>query len=638
MGQATTLTSLPEDILVLLFPYLKPQDFLSLCSINSDFYRNFYQSPEYWRERTASTFRIPIQPMLRADGTRWHWLYKNLRTRTQIYAWGSAHASRDESGVSKEMRRSKITWPKKMVELGPVADLQFGGWSTTLLTSDGVLHSVGNLNETRSLTSTMLQPLKFPETDDCSDEATTIRQFSSGRCQVLGLSDDGRIWSWEIDGAPGVCISFTNVHISLGLPSVNRPGAVSKVIAGWNRASAYIVGAGIVYWKPMRVHREEGEDLIDCTLVPGTDFRRACAPRDIDESQIFGEVQNYVVLEAYIVFITDLNKVYAFKMGEPSAQFSKEDVVELTTFSAPGREIKDIHGSFRKFAILTLSGEVLVGNEGLINTFYNSRSQDNPEPPTPYKPGPLQHTNVVSLAFGDHHFHALHAHGKISSHGVESGGSGSFGFGGEHGGPNFRGVRYVDTRRPFQDNTLAPYAQEKPHYIWFEPEKRHWLANLEAKSKQGQNLSWNSVFRSGHSDISKYYNECIEREGEAWGDFPDLEHKKDYGLDAYFALNVAAGGWKSGALVLVNQELADEISSRHTVLVEEKDGEKPRTIIGEPSFPGENPSPQGTRQVERYKWELQEFPTLETNDPLQVHAETYNWFRDWKYGMPPAQA
>ena len=125
------LTDLPEDILVLIFPHLEPKDFLAFCSINKDFHENFHQSPHYWRDRTASTFRIPIQPMLRADGTRWHWLYKNLRTRTKIFVWGSAHAVRENviggpNGENKEMKRRKITWPTEMVEFGPVADLQCG--------------------------------------------------------------------------------------------------------------------------------------------------------------------------------------------------------------------------------------------------------------------------------------------------------------------------------------------------------------------------------------------------------------------------------------------------------------------------------------------------------------------------------
>lgn len=456
-----------------------------------------------------------------------------------------------------------------------------------MLTSDGVLYSVGVLNNdnSRRVSTPKLHPLKFPEIDtDSGDKATTIRQFSSGRTQVLGLSDDGRIWSWEVSDDPGVGIWFMDAQISTGPPSVNRPGSVTKVIAGWNKNSAYIVGTGIVYWKPFGVYQHhDNEAFIACNTVPGTGFRRADASRDDENPDTLGEVRNHIVLESHIVFITDLNKVYAYKIKGGAESVEKEEVVELTTFFAPDREVKDIHGSFRRFAILTSSGEVLMGNEVMIDTFYQIRSQDEPEPPTPNKPQSLQHTNVVSIAFGDHHFHALHAHGKISSHGVESGGSGSFGLGGKNEGPNFRGVRYANTRRPFHDNTLAPYAQETPRYIWFEPEKKQWLADLEAKANEGHTLSWNSIFRSRESDISKAYNECIEREGGAWDDFPDLKREEDYGLGAYFALTVAAGGWQSGGLVLVNQELAEKIRLKHTVLVEEKDGEKPREVIGEPS-------------------------------------------------------
>lgn len=455
-----------------------------------------------------------------------------------------------------------------------------------MLTSDGLLYSVGILNAShvRRVSNPKLHPLKFPEVDSGGNEATAIRQFSSGRSQILGLSDDGRIWSWEVSDDPGVHIRFTSVQISIGPPSVKRAGAVTRVIAGWNKSSAYIVGTGIVFWGLFGNNRKPGDEaFIACTSVPGTEFRRPHSPRDYDDQDTLGEVRNYVVLDNYIVFITDLNKVYAFKTKEASTTVGNEGVVELTTFSAPGREIKDIHGSFRKFAILTLSGEVLVGNEGMIEVFYNMKFEEEPQPPTPNRPQSLQHTNVVSLAFGDHHFHALHAHGKISSHGVESGGSGSFGFGKKGEGPNFRGVRYVETRRSFHDNTLAPYAEETPRYIWFEPEKKRWLSHLDAKANQGKDLTWNSIFRSRGPEIAEAYIQSIEREGEAWDDFPDLKGEEDDGLGAYFALTVAAGGWQSGALVLVNEDLAEKIRLKHTDLVEEKDGEKPMKVIGSPS-------------------------------------------------------
>ena len=432
-----------------------------------------------------------------------------------------------------------------------------------------------------------LHPLVFPKDVlgvhyDEGTASTTIRQFSSGRSHVLGLSDDGRIWSWEVSDEAALYMRFTNVEVSFGPQSVDRTGSVTKVVAGWNKSSAYVVGTGIVYWRPAGIQQGDDSDaLVTCTKIPGTGLRRADLPRDYEDPDSFGEVRNHVVLEQYIVFITDLNKVYAFKESDADTGV----VVELTTFSAPGREICDIHGSFRRFAILTASGEVLMGNEGMIESFYREDAQEHPEQLSqPNKPEYLQHTNIVSIAFGDHHFHALHAQGKISSHGVESGGSGSFGIGKRTDGANFRGVRYQDNRRPLQDNTFMPYASETPRYIWFEPEKRLWLSELERKANDGHTLTWNSVFRAGGSDIPKLYNQCIEREGEAWGEFPGEKPEEDDGLGAYFALTVAAGGWQSGALVLVNEELAEKIRLKHTVLVEEKDGENPpMEVIGAPS-------------------------------------------------------
>ena len=48
-------------------------------------------------------------------------------------------------------------------------------------------------------------------------------------------------------------------------------------------------------------------------------------------------------------------------------------------------------------------------------------------------------------------------------------------------------------------------------------------------------------------------SEWFEQEGRAW----DQDRGED-GLGAYFALRVSAAGWHSGALVLVNEELAQK--------------------------------------------------------------------------------
>ena len=119
-----TLVDLPEDVLVLIFPYLETAEFLSLCSVNKFFYNDFLKNPDYWRERTSKTFRVPIHPLLRADGARWYWLYKNLRTRTKVLTWGGA-----SHGAQGQLKGGNVLWPREMVvprEVGTIADLQCG--------------------------------------------------------------------------------------------------------------------------------------------------------------------------------------------------------------------------------------------------------------------------------------------------------------------------------------------------------------------------------------------------------------------------------------------------------------------------------------------------------------------------------
>lgn len=113
---------------------------------------SYRQDPNYWRLLTRSTFRIPEQPLLQADGARWQWLYKNLLTKTQLFTWGSngsgnlGHASdrlsptlrrRSPRGPPFVMRRERgnnsiIGWPRRVPleaaseKIGIVADVQCG--------------------------------------------------------------------------------------------------------------------------------------------------------------------------------------------------------------------------------------------------------------------------------------------------------------------------------------------------------------------------------------------------------------------------------------------------------------------------------------------------------------------------------
>lgn len=114
-------------------PYLQ-KSFLPLC-----------QNPIFWRNLTRSTFRIPSQPLLQADGGRWQWLYRNLLTRTRVYTWGNneranlGHSCRSHIGppyqrVDRRLWRTvenrRVGWPTEMEDvrqrIGVVADVQCG--------------------------------------------------------------------------------------------------------------------------------------------------------------------------------------------------------------------------------------------------------------------------------------------------------------------------------------------------------------------------------------------------------------------------------------------------------------------------------------------------------------------------------
>ena len=65
-------------------------------------------------------------------------------------------------------------------------------------------------------------PLYTATTKAIYEPSTAIRQYSTGRSSVLGLSDDGRVWMWE--SVVGVEIKLSHVDI------VNNQ--VERVFAG----------------------------------------------------------------------------------------------------------------------------------------------------------------------------------------------------------------------------------------------------------------------------------------------------------------------------------------------------------------------------------------------------------------------
>ena len=139
----SSLTDLPLDILVLVFPYLDAKSFLTLCStckaLNQESIR---LDPAYWSYATQTAFRVPNQPVVKHDGARWQKMYRRMLTQSHVFAWGSnvygrlghsyaprAPQGRRPLGRHQIMRNAHCSFPTEMEntrDLGIIADMQCG--------------------------------------------------------------------------------------------------------------------------------------------------------------------------------------------------------------------------------------------------------------------------------------------------------------------------------------------------------------------------------------------------------------------------------------------------------------------------------------------------------------------------------
>ena len=76
---------------------------------------------------------------------------------------------------------------------------------------DGLSLAVGNRNELKQLSFPAGYP---PTTKDRYEPSTAIEQFSTGRSSVLGLSDDGKVWSWTGESGT-IGVSVKSVHVDM---------------------------------------------------------------------------------------------------------------------------------------------------------------------------------------------------------------------------------------------------------------------------------------------------------------------------------------------------------------------------------------------------------------------------------------
>lgn len=224
----------------------------------------------------------------------------------------------------------------------------------------------------------------------------------------------------------------------------------------------------------------------------------------------------------------------------------------------PDTSIADVQGAFESFGVLKRNGEVLISDDAYL-TFLHARHYElfgsalSTQVPTLRKIPALQNSGVIALAFGDWHFQALHSDGTVSSYGRESEGCGCLGLG-----------DYIDAGiRGLQTNgTFLPQCNTTGRRVQFESEKQLWLKHARGyldEKHGGLPPDVNAL-----AELSEQTEWCFKHweKGPAILDTHSTDSAQDDSVEnvpAYFALSVAAAGWHSVALVLVDEEKAEAV-------------------------------------------------------------------------------
>lgn len=602
------ILDLPEDILSLVFVLLNPKDFLSLCRSSKVLYNNYQKDSLFWRTKTSTTFRTPISPLLKTDGARWYSLYRRLKTQTRLFTWGQGIKGNLAPGI--EPRRGRIVgrimphaprhhyvrttsnWPtetKVPDDVGIIADLQCGGWSTIILSSAGKLYATGSI-DSANYVNVGKQTDHFERLEYLTQSTSAISQFSAGRRHVLALSDDHEILSWDRINAKGLKVLSRNGGKFSGKPT--------SVVAGWDESSVYVPEVGIIYWSPLK--NDQQDDMLD-----GREVKERVIPKTARGFTTTGdmvEVTAHVLLEDICVWLTNTSEVWACSISHQNQEDTEPTypAVRLPGYSGGADHLSDLQGSFRNFVVFTSSGRVLAGNTDFVRRCFaeahdqmmkhRSEDVDSSDPAMwenlqsiissrPSDLPALQHTGVISVKFGDYHYQALHSDGTITSYGHEPESCGALGLGDAFEGATCRGLYSTGPRGLRQDSKLRPVANLRGRQVWFEPEKLDWLKHLQSTAldnttKQPNQPYWNDILHDPAKQTM--FSEWVEQEGRHWEDGPfksgvglnesvknlDLRSSADSHLGSHFALAIGAAGWHTGALVLVDEQKEDEVRQK----------------------------------------------------------------------------
>ncbi|KAI9667284.1 MAG: hypothetical protein M1821_000098 [Bathelium mastoideum] len=671
MSSKNPFREVPVEVLDLTFSYLDPKSFLLLCSACRALYHaDIRLNATYWR-RLVQSFRFPNRPAAQGDGEYWQNLYRRLRTQTHAYTWGSNEngslghsfpSSRRDSDSPDNVYvaqpshpdgRKSVSVPKEMEDsskLGTLVDLQCSAFATVALTSQGRICAVGSFIRPQGMHPELRDlefPPSYPNPRERHDPATAIQQISAGRTHVLGLSDTGKIWSWSHRCLPGQQIKFLHVGILEGECSQKYGiGRVKKVVAGWNKSSALIEGVGILVWDAHRSlsqvdgpQEQETDTLLvlDAAIVPGTSYERhhkmssETSNYRVDNprtSEDIGEIMDYIMMKDYLIFLTQTGRVFASKgywhTGGPN---KSSRPVEIRV--PDNTRVTAINGYLRSFGLILANDDVLLATPDLdyLNKLFEAynglKLPDGPNQPSARRLRRypcLQKRGVVSLTFGDEHWHALLRNGSILSGGIERETCGSLGLGG-HGdyesrirGIGFRAASEMD--RPIRSNgrLLKQSYAGLGRQVWFEEEKHQWVRFMANGGSDPSEAAERLQFCAADPDAQGELSEWLEHEGRTWEKRDEVKHCDGDGLGPYFALSVAAGARHSGALVLRNDVLVQKIRES-CVLPNQADR-----------------MPALTQQGLPYVWIGDAFPRLKLSSGREMPGQIP--FTQWSEGTP----
>jgi SCF-associated factor 1 len=118
------LPDLPEDILLLIFPYLQATDFLSLCCINKHFYRTFREDSSYWRYHAKNILNLPRHYQSKFEAVTSRQMCETYYKRAKLFIWGNPCRPAYNLPLEQE---GHLEWPTEIqaaASLGTIIDVQ----------------------------------------------------------------------------------------------------------------------------------------------------------------------------------------------------------------------------------------------------------------------------------------------------------------------------------------------------------------------------------------------------------------------------------------------------------------------------------------------------------------------------------